>query len=290
MKGVLMAGGKGTRLFPITSGLNKHLLPVFDKPMIYYPLSVFMLAGIRQTMLICNQQDYEAYQRTLGNGERFGLHLVYAIQKHPRGIGEAFSIARDFIANDTVCLLLGDNIFVSNQLTSILQKCVDLKRGGILFAYRVSDPERYGVIEFDKKHHVTNIVEKPKHPKTNFAVPGIYFYDNRVCKIATTMSPSDRGELEITDINDFYLHEGDLTVKEFGRGSVWFDTGTTASLYNAAEYIETVESRQGLKIGCLEEIAFRKGYISKEKLINIISRYPESEYKYYLESIVSEGE
>ena len=277
-----MAGGTGSRLFPNTVGINKHLIPIFDKPMIYYSLSTFMLAGIREILIICNEEDRISYKKIFGSGDKLGLKISYKTQDNPRGIADAFLLAEDFINGDSVCLTLGDNIFHSNQLKKVLQGCVSLQKGAYVFAYPVADPSRYGVIEFNTNHEVTNIVEKPKHPKTNFAVPGIYFYDNRVVELAKTIKPSPRGELEITAINNIYLKEGTLRVKEFGRGSVWFDTGTTQSLYDATEYIETVEKRQGLKISCIEEIAVHMGYITTNSMLETISDYPDSEYKNYL--------
>ncbi|MDB8858649.1 glucose-1-phosphate thymidylyltransferase RfbA [Pediococcus acidilactici] len=286
MKGILMAGGTGSRLFPNTEAVNKQLIPVFDKPMIYYPLSVLMLGGITEIMIICNKRDYDSYQNILGDGSQFGINITYAFQTKPNGIAAAFTIAKDFIGKDSVCLILGDNIFCSNRLGSILKKCVALKRGSIIFAYSVADPKRYGIVNFNKQHHVIDITEKPKHPKTNFAIPGIYFFDNRVSEIADQIKPSDRGELEITDVIKVYLKEKTLTVAEFGRGSVWFDAGTIKSLYTASEYIETIESRQGLQIACLEEIALKMGYITIPEFRELLKAYPQGQYKKYLTKIM----
>ncbi|SBO17640.1 glucose-1-phosphate thymidylyltransferase RfbA [Carnobacterium divergens] len=286
MKGILLAGGTGSRLYPNTVTLNKHLLPVYDKPMIYYPLSVLMMIGITDILLICNKKDLIHYQALLSDGQQLGIHIEYRTQDNANGIAEAFIIGEDFIDNEPVCLLLGDNIFHSNNLSKEIEECTNLENGAFIFAYQVADPTRYGVVEFDHNHIARSIEEKPQFPKSDFAVPGIYFYDNRVSEIAKHIKPSNRNELEITDINKIYLEEGSLGVKEFGRGSVWFDTGTTESLFMASDYIETLETRQGLKIAFLEEIAYRNHYINKQQLSETIKNYPNSEYKSYLEKII----
>ena len=266
-KGIVLAGGSGSRLHPITLGVSKQLLPIYDKPMIYYPLSVLMLAGMREILIISSPEDLHHFQNLLGDGRQLGLSLSYAKQKNPDGIAQAFLIAESFIGDDDCCLILGDNIFYGQNFTQKLNAAFELKRGATIFGYHVSDPERFGVVEFNEQQHVISIVEKPKKPKSNYAVTGLYFYDNQVVDIAKKIKPSGRGELEITDINRAYLNAQNLHVEILGRGFAWLDTGTPDSLLEAGHFVHAIEKRQGLKIACLEEIAYRKGWLSYEKLI-----------------------
>ncbi|HHK5565881.1 TPA: glucose-1-phosphate thymidylyltransferase RfbA [Bacillus thuringiensis] len=282
MKGIILAGGSGTRLYPLTQIVSKQLLPIYDKPMIYYPLSVLMLAGIREILIISTPQDINKFEQMLGDGSKYGITLSYTVQPYPEGIAQAFIIAEEFIGNDNVALILGDNIFYGHGLTELLEKAVKKKRGATVFGYYVNDPERFGVVEFDSKKHVINIMEKPKEPKSNYAVTGLYFYDKRVMEIAKTIKPSSRGELEITDINKEYLKMGELEVELLGRGYAWLDTGTHESLLEAAQFIETIEKRQSLKVACLEEIAFKKKYITKQQLLQIANSVKENQYSRYL--------
>ncbi len=282
MKGIVLAGGSGSRLFPITMGVSKQLLPIYNKPMIYYPLSVLMLAGIREILIITTPEDNPAFKRLLGDGSQFGIELTYAIQPEPRGLAQAFTIGRDFINGDAVCLILGDNIFYGHDLTLDLAQASTLSQGAMIFAYWVADPERYGVVSFDQDMKATGIVEKPKQPKSHYAVPGLYFYDNRVCDIAASLAPSARGEYEITDVNKHYLEQGDLKVKIMGRGMAWLDTGTFESLVQATNFVETIEQRQGLKIACLEEIAYFKGFIDAAQLEKQARSMAKNEYGQYL--------
>ncbi|MGE1026272.1 glucose-1-phosphate thymidylyltransferase RfbA [Bacillus sp. GMs2/2] len=282
MKGIILAGGSGTRLYPLTQIVSKQLLPIYDKPMIYYPLSVLMLAGIREILIISTPQDINKFEQMLGDGSKYGITLSYTVQLYPEGIAQAFIIAEEFIGNDNVALILGDNIFYGHGLTELLEKAVKKKRGATVFGYYVNDPERFGVVEFDSKKHVINIMEKPKEPKSNYAVTGLYFYDKRVIEIAKTIKPSSRGELEITDINKEYLKMGELEVELLGRGYAWLDTGTHESLLEAAQFIETIEKRQSLKVACLEEIAFKKKYITKPQLLKIANSVKENQYSRYL--------
>ncbi|EPC8411962.1 MULTISPECIES: glucose-1-phosphate thymidylyltransferase RfbA [Bacillus] len=282
MKGIILAGGSGTRLYPLTQIVSKQLLPIYDKPMIYYPLSVLMLAGIREILIISTPQDINKFEQMLGDGSKYGITLSYTVQPYPEGIAQAFIIAEEFIGNDNVALILGDNIFYGHGLTELLEKAVKKKRGATVFGYYVNDPERFGVVEFDSKKHVINIMEKPKEPKSNYAVTGLYFYDKRVIEIAKTIKPSSRGELEITDINKEYLKMGELEVELLGRGYAWLDTGTHESLLEAAQFIETIEKRQSLKVACLEEIAFKKKYITKPQLLKIANSVKENQYSRYL--------
>ena len=285
MKGIILAGGRGTRLFPVTSVISKQLLPVYDKPMIYYPLSVLLLAGIREILLISTPRDIKQYEELLGNGETWGVDIKYKIQKEPKGIAEAFILGKDFIKKDSVCLILGDNIFYgidfSKQLEAVVER-TPLENKATIFGYKVKDPNRYGVIEYDSNGNAKSIEEKPEIPKSDKAVVGLYFYPNEVIKIAKTIKPSNRGELEITAINQFFLKKQKLKVETLGREFTWLDTGTHESLLKASQFIETIEKRQGLKVGCLEEIAFQKGYINIEKLKKIIEKFKGTSYGEYL--------
>jgi len=266
MKGIILAGGKGTRLFPLTIATSKQMLPVYDKPMIYYPLSMLMLAGIRDILIISTPDALPAFKELLKDGSQWGLKFEYAGQAEPRGLADAFLVGREFIEDSPVCLILGDNIFYGQGMASTLQECASLTEGAIIFGYRVNDPERYGIVEFDEQGNVLSLEEKPANPKSNYAVPGIYFYDNRVAQFAESVKPSARGELEITDLNRIYLEQGKLKAKIFGRGVAWLDAGTHESLIQAAMFIEAIQQRQGLMISCPEEIAYRMGYITKEQL------------------------
>ncbi|MDA8873308.1 glucose-1-phosphate thymidylyltransferase RfbA [Alphaproteobacteria bacterium] len=289
MKGIVLAGGSGTRLHPITLGISKQMLPVYDKPMIYYPLSVLMLAGISEILVISTPSDLHNFQDLLGNGTDFGLNLSYAEQPSPDGLAQAFLIGDSFIADDDVCLILGDNIFYGHGFSEMLSDAMSCSRGATIFGYRVDDPGRFGVVEFDAKGKVVSIEEKPQKPKSNFAVTGLYFYDNSVVEIAKSIKPSDRGELEITDINNTFLQRGDLNVKLLGRGFAWLDTGTHDSLMEAGQYIQTIEHRQGLKIACLEEIAFRKGWLSRQQLLKRADALKKTGYGHYLAQLAHEG-
>lgn len=289
MKGIILAGGAGTRLYPVTKVICKQLLPIYDKPLIYYPLSVLMLAGIRDILIISTPQDIDRFKELFGTGETLGLNFSYKIQERPNGIAEAFIIGEDFIKNDPVALILGDNIFFGHGFTDILTDAAKLKDGAVIFAYKVKDPERYGVIEFDKNYNVISIEEKPKHPKSNYAVVGLYFYDNEVVKIAKKIKPSKRGELEITSVNEEYLKMKKLKVSLLGRGFAWLDTGTFNSMMEASEYVKTIEDRQGLKIACIEEIAYHKGFIDKNQLLKLAEPLRKSGYGEYLIKIAEEN-
>ncbi len=282
MKGIILAGGKGTRLYPLTLGISKQLLPVYDKPMIYYPLSMLMLAGIREILIITTPEDSEQYQRLLGNGEKIGLKFQYATQAVPRGLADAFIIGKEFIGDDKVCLILGDNIFFGQGLPQILRSASEQEKGAVVFAYPVKDPERYGVVEFGENGKAISLEEKPLKPRSNYAVPGIYFYDNRVVRYAEELEPSARGEIEITDINKRYLNDGELMVKVLGRGVAWLDAGTHESLLQASMFVQAVEERQGMMISCIEEIAYRMGYIDEECLRNCAEPLASNEYGQYL--------
>ena len=288
MKGIILAGGSGTRLYPLTIAVSKQLLPVYDKPMIYYPLSVLMLAGIRDILIISTPLDLPRFKKIFGDGQELGIKLSYKEQPRPDGLAQAFILGEEFIGSDNVCLVLGDNIIYGQGLSRVLERCVRLKRGGIIFGYPVKDPERYGVVEFDSQGKVIGIEEKPEKPKSKYAVPGIYFYDNQVIEIAKSLKPSARGELEITDVNLVYLNRGELQVELLGRGYAWLDAGTHGSLHQATSFIQAIQQRQGFKIGCVEEIAFRKGYIDKEQLLALARKYAKNEYGGYLAGIVEE--
>jgi len=288
MKGIILAGGSGSRLNPLTKVTSKQLIPVYDKPMIYYPLSTLMLARIRDVLIISTPQDLPKFRELFGDGREIGLNISYKEQPKPEGIAQAFIIGEEFIANDSVCLILGDNIFYGHNLSMTLQKMAGLKEGACIFGYWVANPQRYGVVEFNENNEVISIEEKPKVPKSNYAVPGLYFYDNKVIDIAKNLKPSARGELEITDVNLAYLKKENLKVELLGRGYAWLDTGTPDSLLDASNYIATMERRQGLKIGCIEEVAFRMGYIDKNQFKGIIERLPVNDYRKYLEMISKE--
>jgi len=289
MKGIILAGGKATRLYPITKGVCKQMLPVYDKPLIYYPLSVLMLAGIRDILIISTPKDISRFKDLLGSGIDLGIKLSYMIQPEPKGIGEAFIIGADFIGSDTVSLILGDNILYGDGLGDLLQKAALLQAGGLIFGYYVKDPKRYGVIEFDSDFNILSIEEKPENPKSNWAATGLYFYDNKVVEIAKKMKPSGRGELEITDINNEYLKLGELKTQVLSRGYAWLDTGTYDSLIDASLFIKTIEDRQGLKIGCIEEVAYRMGYVSEEELKNLAEK-TNTLYGSYLLSLLGRRE
>lgn len=288
MKGIILAGGAGTRLSPLTKAVSKQLIPVYDKPMIYYPLSTLMLAGIRDILIISTPQDLPRFRDLLGDGKEIGLNFFYQEQPKPEGIAQAFIIGEDFMGNDSVCLILGDNLFYGHNFSKTLQKVAQLKEGAYIFGYWVSDPQRYGIVEFNQDNEVISIEEKPKVPKSNYAVPGLYFYDSEVINIAKGLKPSARGELEITEVNLAYLRKGNLKVEILGRGYAWLDTGTPDSLLDASNYIATMERRQGLKIGCIEEVAFRMGFIDGRQLEKIINQLPNNGYKDYLEVILRE--
>lgn len=289
MKGIILAGGKGTRLYPITLAVSKQLLPIYDKPMVYYPLSTLMFAGIREFLLISTPEDLPQFKRLLGDGRQWGISITYAEQPKPEGIPQAFLIGRDFIGNDSCALALGDNIIYGDGLLAMMRKASTRARGATNFAYWVRDPERYGVIEFDDAGRPTRIVEKPKEPKSNFAVIGLYFYDNRVVSLTETLKPSPRGELEITDLNLLYLAEGTLEVERMGRGYAWLDAGTPASLLQAGTFVSTVEERQGLKIACLEEIAYRMGFITRDQLAELAKTFRATTLGPYLDEIAKTG-
>ncbi len=290
MKGIILAGGAGTRLYPSTIVTSKQLLPVFDKPMVYYPLSVLMLAGIRDILIISTPNDIDNFKKLLGDGKRFGINLSYKIQEAPNGLAEAFIVGEDFIQNDNVTLILGDNIFFGPKFSTLLKKAVnDVNNngGGNIFAYVVKDPQRYGIVEVDENLNAVSIEEKPKNPKSNYAVTGLYIYDNKVVEYAKNLKPSPRGELEITDINNIYLKKGNLRTEILGRGFAWLDTGTHQSLLRAGQYVQTIEENQGIKIACLEEVAYRMGFLTKQEILEQIKDFKNNEYYNYIKDIVS---
>ena len=289
MKGIILAGGSGTRLYPLTRAASKQLMPIYDKPMIYYPLSTLMLAGIKDILIISTSQDLPRFEELLGDGSEFGISLSYAVQPSPDGLAQAFIIGKDFIGDDSVALVLGDNIFHGNGLSVMLQRAEAKEKGATVFGYQVKDPERFGVVEFDDDMNAISIEEKPEHPKSNFAVTGLYFYDNDVVEIAKNIKPSPRGELEITDVNKAYLDRGDLSVELMGRGFAWLDTGTHESLLQAAQYIETDQRLQNVQVANLEEIAYRMGYITKEKVLELAQPFKKNEYGQYLLRLIGEA-
>ncbi|KRL36678.1 glucose-1-phosphate thymidylyltransferase RfbA [Liquorilactobacillus uvarum] len=282
MKGIILAGGSGTRLYPITRGISKQLIPVYDKPMIYYPISTLMLAGIKDILVISTPRDIQSFEDLLGDGSDIGINFSYAVQEKPNGLAEAFIVGKDFIGSDSVCLILGDNVYYGSGMANMLQNAAKLTTGATVFGYHVNDPERFGVVEFDSNMHAVSLEEKPMHPKSNYAVTGLYFYDNRVVDYAANLEPSDRGELEITDLNKIYLHNGELNVKLMGRGYAWLDMGTHDSMLEASSFIATIQKRENLKVSCLEEIAYRMGYISKRQLLELAQPMKKNDYGQYL--------
>jgi len=286
MKGIILAGGSGTRLYPLTKAISKQIIPIYDKPMIYYPLSVLMLANIREILIISTPRDLPVFKELLGDGSQLGLKLEYKVQEHPNGLAEAFIIGEEFIGNDNVCLILGDNIFYGSGLSGLLEEASKLKEGAVVFGYPVKDPRAYGVVEFDKNGKAISLEEKPKNPKSNYAIPGLYFYDNTVIEKAKIIKPSSRNELEITAINEEYLKKGKLNVKSLGRGTVWLDTGTHEALLQAANYMEAIQKRQGFYIACIEEIAYQKGWITPEKLDKSAKSMMKTAYGQYLADLL----
>jgi glucose-1-phosphate thymidylyltransferase len=288
VKGVILAGGSGTRLYPVTQVVCKQLLPIYDKPMVYYPLSVLMLSGIREVLIISTPEDREKFEALFGDGSRIGLKMSYAVQPKPEGLAQAFIIGREFLDGENCCLILGDNLFFGHDLPQVLNRAIQFGSGGVVFGYWVKDPQRYGVVEFDPNGRVLSIEEKPRRPKSNYAIPGLYFFDREVADIASRVRPSDRGELEITEVMKSYLERGQLTVELLGRGYAWLDTGTHESFLEAALFVETLQKRQGLKIACLEEIALRMGYIDREQVVQLAKPYLKNEYGQYLMQILDE--
>ena len=288
MKGIILAGGLGTRLYPITKSISKQLLPIYDKPMIYYPLSVLMLTGLKEIMIISTERDIPAYRELLGDGSQLGMRLVYKVQDKPRGLAEAFILGKEFIGKDSVCLVLGDNIFFGRGFSEKLENAASLEQGAVIFGYHLQNPKEFGVVEFDADGNVLSIEEKPEHPKSNYAIPGLYFYDNQVVSISENLKPSARGELEITDVNREYMARRQLKVELLGRGMAWLDTGTCAGLIQAATFVETVQNRQGMYIACIEEIAYRKGFINKKQALTLADAMSKTEYGKYLRNIVEE--
>ena len=286
MKGIILAGGKGTRLYPLTISISKQILPVYDKPMIYYPLSVLMLANIREILIISTERDLPVFKELLKDGSNLGLKLEYKVQEKPNGLAEAFIIGEEFIGNDNVALILGDNIFYGSGFTGLVEEAAKLKKGAIVFGYPVKDPRAYGVVEFDENGKAISLEEKPENPKSNYAIPGLYFYDNTVVEKAKNVKPSARGEIEITTVNEMYLSEGKLNVKNLGRGIIWFDTGTHEALLEASNYIEAIQKRQGLYIACLEEIAYKKGWVNEKEIEKKIEKEKKNEYQKYLSLLI----
>lgn len=290
MKGIVLAGGSGTRLYPITRGVSKQLLPLYDKPMVYYPISTLMLAGIRDILIITTPEDSDSFKRLLGDGSDYGINLEYAVQPSPDGLAQAFLIGEEFIGDDNCCLVLGDNIFYGQHFSDALKRAANKEQGATVFGYQVKDPERFGVVEFDDNMRAVSIEEKPEVPKSNYAVTGLYFYDNRVVEMAKQVTPSERGELEITTLNEMYLNDGSLNVELLGRGFAWLDTGTHESLHEASSFVQTIENVQGLKVACLEEIAFNNGWLSKDKLTELAQPMMKNEYGQYLMKLVKDAE
>lgn len=288
MRGIILAGGKGTRLYPMTKGVSKQLLPIYDKPLIYYPLSILMLANIKEILIISTQEDTPQYERLLGDGSRLGMKFSYKVQETPRGLADAFILGEEFISDDSVCLILGDNVFFGQDMTKMLRKTMENRTGATIFGYPVKDARSFGVVEFDKDRNVISIEEKPENPKSNYAVPGLYFYDNRVVEIAKNVKPSARGEIEITAVNNAYLEMGELKVTLLGRGMAWLDTGTPSNMLKAAEFVEAVQDRQGFYVSCIEEIAWRRGFITTEQLIELGTELKMTDYGQYLLTIAEE--